>query len=433
MHLDAIRHLVRKRLALFSLCLLALLLPQVVWSQADTTTQAELIGYAVLPADTFSEGPPSGQFNGNGSRSPQPRFPSQPVQGFSGVQFGPACGSYYVLSDNGFGSKYNSIDYLLRIYTITPEPKTAEGGRGKIQVDEYIQLSDPAGLLPFFIVNEFTDDRLLTGFDLDVESFVLDPAGGLWIGDEFGPYLLHFDADGRLLDAPFPTPLLRAEEGSLVMSPQNPRMLAGSPNPGGEINANLPTSRGYEGMAISPDGLTLYPMLEGTVVGDPEGALRIYEFDLQSKQFVTDTLRFYQLEDPTHAVGDLAVINENEFLVIERDANSGDEAQFKKIFKIDLSAVDEAGVVAKEEVADLLNIADPNNLAGLGETFRFPFVTIEDVLVLDANTIVVLNDNNYDARGGRGPNVKDPNELIVLRLATKLTLADGVGVPPVCQ
>jgi glycerophosphoryl diester phosphodiesterase len=42
--------------------------------------------------------------------------------------------------------------------------------------------------------------RLLTGADLDPESLVRMRDGSLWIGDEFGPFLLHFDADGRLLE-----------------------------------------------------------------------------------------------------------------------------------------------------------------------------------------------------------------------------------------
>jgi len=44
-----------------------------------------LKGFAVLPADTFADGPPSGNFITSNTR-PVP-FPSQPVQGFSGVQF----------------------------------------------------------------------------------------------------------------------------------------------------------------------------------------------------------------------------------------------------------------------------------------------------------------------------------------------------------
>lgn len=398
---------------------------------ASVQAQAELIGYAVLPADTFAEGIPSGQFQGDGSKLASPRFPAQPVQGFSGVQFGSTCNSYTMLADNGFGSKYNSIDYLLRLYQITPDPITVDGGSGTIHVDDYIQLSDPAGLIPFFIAREFSGDRMLTGFDFDLESFVIDAYGTIWIGEEFGPYLLHFDSAGRLLEAPIPTPNFD-DATPFVQAPQNPERLASAPQPGASSEANLRTSRGFEGMAVSPDGMTLYPMLEGTVVGDPEGSVRIYEFDVFSKAY-SDTLRLYQLDDPSHAIGDFTVINENEFLVIERDGRSGDDAEFKKIFKIDLSNLDENGFVSKEEVVDLLNIADPNNLAGFGETFRFPFVTIEDVLVLDETTIVVFNDNNYPATGGRGADVKDPNEMIALRLAEALELAPGVGTPAACQ
>lgn len=167
-------------------------------------------------------------------------------------------------------------------------------------------------------------------------------------------------------------------------------------------------------------------------MGDPEGLLRIYTFDLESKSY-QDELVYYPLEDPSHAIGDMTVVNDNAFLVIERDSNAGAEAQFKRIFKIDLSRTDAEGVVHKVEVADLLNIANPERLAGFDETFRFPFVTIEDILVLDEETVLVLNDNNYDATGGRGADLKDPNEMIQLRLAEPLTLAEGVGQPASCR
>ncbi len=435
-----IRHTLSKTLlrSVHFLVTVALLLgnAQIVLAQQQAppadAPAATLVEYAVLPPDTFSEGPPSGQFNSDGSKAALPRFPAQPVQSFSAIQFSPACDSYYVLSDNGFGNKYNSIDYLLRLYAITPQPRTAEGGRGKILVDDFIQLRDPAGLTPFFIIHEFTEERWLTGADFDVESFVFDADGTLWIGDEFGPYLLRFDAEGRLLEAPIPTPNFDGE-APFVQSPQHPAILARSPQPGAASAANLRASRGFEGMATNPARTTLYPMLEGTVTGDPEGALRIYTFDVASQQYVTDTVRFYPLADPNHSIGEFTVINDDEFLVIERDNDSGDEATFKKIFKINLNELDEQGFVQKEEVVDLLTISDPDDLAGFGATFRFPFATIEDVLVLDAETIVVMNDNNYDGRGGRGATIKDANELLVLRLATPLQLADGVGRPEECR
>lgn len=422
-----------KYLLIALVCLTGLIFAQE--TQEAAVPMAELTGFAILPADTFADGPASGQFQGDGSKLPAPRFPAQPVQGFSGVQFAPECGEYLVLSDNGFGSKYNSIDYLLRLYTIKADPITAEGGTGAIQVTGMVELRDPAQLVPFFIAREFTTDRYLTGFDFDIESVVFDNNGSMWIGDEFGPYLLHFDRDGRLLEAPIPTPLDpsdNSDDAEFVRAPHNPALLARAPQPASESMATIRTSRGFEGMATSPDRSILYPMLEGTVVGDPAGSLRIYRFDPMTSSYHADFM-LYQLEDAKHAIGDFTVINDEEFLVIERDNKGGDAAQFKKIYLINLSETDDDGFVSKTEVADLLNIANPEKLAGFDEIFRFPFFTIEDVLVLDSNTIIVLNDNNYPSGDERVVGAKNPNEMITLKLSTELQLAEGVGTPAHCH
>ncbi len=339
----------------------------------------ELTGFAELPADTFAGGPPSGQYDENGNLLPEPRFEGQPVQGFSGVQFADQ-DSYWFLSDNGFGAKLNSQDYLLRLYRVDSNFRGA-GGDGSVDVIDFIQFSDPDNKAPFPIKNEDTSARLLTGFDFDIESFVIAADGTFWVGEEFGPFLLHFDATGKLLEAPIPTPNNGTNPSQgFVRSPQNPDILD-QPE-----KANLARSSGYEGLAISPDKTKLYALLEGTVAGDPEDALRIYEFDLASKQF-TGIKGLYRKESPDHPIGDFTVINENEYLVIERDNFSGDAAEFKKIFKIDLSQQDANGYVAKEEVVDLLNISDPQDLnRDSSINFRFPFITIEDVLVIDKDT-----------------------------------------------
>ena len=229
-------------------------------------------------------------------------------------------------------------------------------------------------------------------------------------GEEFRQ-LIEIGADGFFTDFP--------ETGRIVVEQFETA----------EENANLRGSRGYEGMAFSPDRQTLYPMLEGTVFGDPAGSLRIYEFDVASSAFQGIVGR-YQMEATNHAIGDFTPINENEYLVIERDGRQGADAAFKKIFKVDLSQVDGDGFVEKTEVADLLDISDPNDLNGDGETtFNFPFVTIEDVLVIDEDTLLVANDNNYPFSIGRdfsGSEI-DNNEIILIGLDQPLDLDLRLG------
>jgi glycerophosphoryl diester phosphodiesterase len=171
---------------------------------ATPVPNVELVGFSSLPADSFAEGPQSGNgISANGKTGP---FPGQPIQGFSAVQIGNN-NSFYFQPDNGYGAKENSSDYLLRIYRVDPNFKGTENGDGSVKVLDYIQFSDPdKKITNFTIVNDATATRNLTGADFDIESFVFDKDGTIWVGEEFGPYLLHFDATGKLLEAPIATP-----------------------------------------------------------------------------------------------------------------------------------------------------------------------------------------------------------------------------------
>ncbi len=62
---------------------------------------------------------------------------------------------------------------------------------------------------------------MLTGADFDIESLQRAHDGTLRFGDEFGPFLLHADADGRLLHAPYPLPD-PDHPGQELRAPQNP-------------------------------------------------------------------------------------------------------------------------------------------------------------------------------------------------------------------
>jgi hypothetical protein len=391
-----------------------------------------LSGWAMLPAETLTDGPTSGQFAGAGAGGHAlPLLNQQPVQGFSAVLAGATAGSFRVMTDNGFGTQGNSGDTLLRLYGVTPDFKTASGGSGTVSAANYstgatmadfgaasrLTLADPDHQLGFTIQADLTHyygnaanplvdanikaGRLLTGADLDIESVRQDKNGHLWFGDEFGPFLVKTDASGKVLRSEISLPG--------VMSPQNPYL-------GGGV-ANLGGSGGFEGMAINRSGDRLYTLLEKTVTGDPAKSLRINEFNIDTESYTAGSF-LYALDAQGTAIGDMTAINDHEFLVIERNGGTATSGTpFKKIFRIDLNQLDGQGYVAKSEVVDLMNIADPYDLNGDGSTtFTFPFVTIEDVLVLDDNTLLVINDNNYPGTGGRGA-YSDNTEFLKISLA----------------
>ena len=319
---------------------------------------------------------------------------------------------YQILTDDLFFSITGDPNNLTFEFEVGPEGNPMLVGTGDVEVPFGISTQLTGEVVP--IVDWAHDAGLqVHPYTLrdEPQFLTLNPDGTAQsTGDEFRQ-LIELGVDGFFTDFP--------ETGAIIVEQFETA----------EDFANLRGSRGYEGMAFSPDRQTLYPMLEGTVAGDPAASLRIYEFDVATSSF-EGIVGLYQMAAANHAIGDFTPINEDEFLVIERDGRQGAAAEFKKIFKVDLSEVDENGFVEKTEVVDLLNIADPDDLNGDGETtFTFPFVTIEDVLVIDEETILVANDNNYPFSIGRdfsGVEI-DNNEIILIGLDEALDLDPRLG------
>lgn len=386
-------------------------------SQAAPTVvpPAELVAIARMPADTLIPGDTSGQFLDPEEKATNfvgPPYPdAQPVQGISAlVEEGN--GRYLALLDNGFGSKANSADFVLSIYRIRPEFRTVDGGAGVIHIESRIVLRDPDKRLPFPRVIDaayYPDSTLavpagmrqrawLTGADLDPESLQRLEGGHYWIGDEFGPFLLHFGRSGKLLDPPFSVPGYHSEDNPLFSDP-----------------ATVSRSGGFEGLALDRQQGRLYPMLEKALPVTP-GVLEIFAFDLASKQFLPvdkpAAVMRYRLDEGAHSVGAFQYLGDGMFLTVERDRGQGAAARIKRVYRVRQGELDEQGLLRKQLLVDLLQIADAANLSGAaqGGVYAYAYQTIESLVVMGADRIGVVNDNNFPF--GNGPDGKDAEETV---------------------
>lgn len=366
-----------------------------------------LDGRAKLSALYQAPGPDSGKdaFDGNGQTHP---FKGQVIPGFSGI-IEKGDGQFYALPDNGFGSKKNSSDFLLRIYTVKPNWETADTAKdpkdtGGIEVLDYVSLKDPNNKISWDIVNNDTEDRLLTGADFDPESFVQAADGTFWVGEEFGPYILHVDKDGTLLDAPYAYPD--------VKSPSNPTL-------GAEEEPNLRNSKGFEAMAT--DGRYLYPIFEGYLDEATDKRVRVIsQFDTESGEYTGKTWN-YVAEGDDALIGDAFITRDGRLLVLERDDFRGSEAQLKKVFEFEDFADAKAGSTLKKDLmADLLDIANPGKIGmvsdarayGVGDPFQFALLSVETIIQLEDGRYLTALDNNFPGDDGRYRGKPDDTEMI---------------------
>ncbi|GAA1932914.1 hypothetical protein GCM10009797_28060 [Nocardioides hwasunensis] len=372
-----------------------------------------LVGRATIDADHLAPGPPSGaqMTPANGRTGP---FPGQVVPGFSAM-LDNGDGTFWAMPDNGFGAKGNSADFLLRMYLVRPSFEGA-GGDGSVDLPELISFADPDQRAGFPIVNDDTEERLLTGADFDIESVVRLRDGSFLVGEEFGPYLLHFDTDGVLLDAPVPLPG--------VQSPQNPDL--------GGAQPTLPASKGFEATAYDGSRYA-YPILEGALIAETDQRVRrISQLDTRTMRYTGKTWT-YRTVEAANLVGDAFMTGRDRMLILERDNFGGAQAVTKRVVEVDLRRAEPAGHLVTEPVLDLLKIANPDGIGegdgyGTGEEFSFPFVSDETVVQMRDGSFVLTNDNNYPGDDARVDGEPDDIEIIHVELRRQKLRTGGPTV-----
>jgi hypothetical protein len=197
---------------------------------------------------------------------------------------------------------------------------------------------------------------------LDDEAVAPDHHGGYWVGDEYGPYVYHYDSRGRMIGAIRPPdafiPLRGGKEDFSANSPP-----AGQTAIKGDPDSGRQNNQGLEGMSVSPDGRTLFTVNQSALRQDLDPAqvkatrrnVRFLAYDISGMPHLIHEyaiqLPLYQEDGKQNiaAQSELLAIDDHRFLLLCRDSGGGVASKrpnslYRKIELVDIAgATDIAG------------------------------------------------------------------------------------------
>ncbi|AWM41424.1 hypothetical protein GobsT_75300 [Gemmata obscuriglobus] len=298
-------------------------------AQADVA----LIGVGTIPGDAAdlsglkgktSDGTPHNRLGGMGSA----------------IAYTGQGNEYLLVSDRG--PKDGATDFVCRWHQM--EVGVAPGAKTPVtlKLTATTLLTNESGKRFVGSLDAFEHTAPAKNLRLDPEGARVGRDGTVHLSDEYGPGLYAFNQSGtRVASLPMPAHFLAPKPGKMPADELPPKSASGrQPN------------RGMEGLAISPDGKKLFGIMQSPLIQD--GALddknnrtglncRILELDLttqKSREFV------YPLENAGYGVNEILAVNDHEFLVLERDGKGGNEAEFKRLYLIDLTDATDVSAVA---------------------------------------------------------------------------------------
>lgn len=258
---------------------------------------------------------------------------------FSDIYYDAARNEWWALSDRGPGG--GTLPYETRIHRFTLDIDPASGAISNFQLLKTLVFRQGGSALDGFAPEAGGP----LGVAFDPEGIVVHPLSGhLLVSDEYGPSLVEINRAGQLVrryDLPANALPRDASSGAINFASD-----AGN-------TAGKRTNRGFEGLAISPDGRTVYAMLQSAMLdeGGGNGAVnRIVAFDTRTARPLAQYAYKMEGSSQGRGISALVALNDTEFLVLERNNRGlGVDATVaspnKKVFRIDLAgASDVSGI-----------------------------------------------------------------------------------------
>ncbi len=382
----------------------------------------------------------------------------------SGLDYGGGCpGTFFGIGDrgiNGDSNQTNGVSFPLPAYT--PMIATFDANEdASLAIDSVIDLADSAGTPATGICNDTNDEvPYLTAtsttplpYDqdgLDPEDVRKLPSGDFLISEEYATSIALIDGKTGAVKVRY-TPA--SEVLPAATYPIAPILPA--------IYASRRLNKGFEGLAVTPDGHTAYAILQ-TPMGDDSTT----EF---AASLVNRILRIDHVDDPANAVASAEYIvlhqavatafpaqktkqnkvffnsatwlANDKLLVLERaSGNKAPETGRLYLVVVDVSAATNmlaAPVPAYESTLSPESLASGKGYAALGITpaatsYVFDsdttpgFITtptnglvspdkLEGLAIINSSTVAIANDNDFGIT-----NASDPSRLWILKLAQPL-------------
>ena len=297
-----------------------------------------------------------------------------------------------------------------------PNPK-AFGGTNEVPYDVHGQPMTVNPQLPFDAVsNPIKTD--ING--LDPEGLAALQDGSFWVSDEYGPHLVHYDANGVEIER---INAFANDERNNVMVEGKPILL---PTEFTKRRAN----RGMEALTITPDQTTLVGIMESSMDNpDKSGRLsslvRMVTINLVSGQIAQ---YLYRLDNAAHVTSGIVALNDHEFYLIEHDRKFPlqDKSAQKLIYKIDIAHATDietilndgsvrqdetVGLIINGQTLEQLIAADEENWQTLENTnitpvkktlvvdvlasLEYPHDKLEGLWLRQDGSLGLLNDDDF--------------------------------------
>lgn len=289
---------------------------------------------------------------------------------FSDIYYDPNRNEFWGLADRGPGGGTLSYDTRVERFTLSVNPNT--GAISNFQTAQTVMFTDPNNLLGAGAganLNGLAPSPTSTlGRAFDPEGVVVRSNGNLLISSEYGPAVYEFNRAGELQR------VLTTPANVIPSNGTTPNFASDAGNTQGTR-----TNRGFEGLAITPDGKYAYAMLQSPMLNEGGASgngefIRIVKFDLTTGQSVGQYAYHMETTAQGRGISSLVAINDTQFMVLERNNRGVGVAGTnfagppdKSVFLIDLTNATDVTGVALPTSGNTL----PNGVVAVSKSGQF--------------------------------------------------------------